>query len=92
MVNSVVLLRVGRGLVNEVAQQLADINGVAEVYSVGGRYDLVAILRVRDNDALAALVTERMLKVDGITDTETLIAFRAFSRHDLEAMFSLGLE
>lgn len=92
MVNSVVLLKVGRGLVNEVAQQLADINGVAEVYSVGGRYDLVAILRVRDNDALAALVTERMLKVDGITDTETLIAFRAFSRHDLEAMFSLGME
>lgn len=92
MVNSVVLLRVGRGLVNEVAQQLADINGVAEVYSVGGRYDLVAILRVRDNDALAALVTERMLKVDGITDTETLIAFRAFSRHDLEAMFSVGME
>lgn len=92
MVNSVVLLKVGRGLVNDVAQQLADLNGVAEVYSVGGQYDLVAILRVRDNDALAELVTERMLKVEGITFTETLIAFRAFSRHDLEAMFSLGLE
>ncbi len=92
MVNSVVLLKVGRGLVNDVAQQLAELNGVAEVYSVGGRYDLVAILRVRDNEALAALVTEHMLKVDGITDTETLIAFRAFSRHDLEAMFSVGME
>ena len=92
MVNSVVLLKVGRGLVNDVAQQLADLNGVAEVYSVGGQYDLVAILRVRDNDALAALVTEHMLKVDGITETETLIAFRAFSRHDLEAMFSVGME
>ncbi len=57
MVNSVVLLKVGRGLVNDVAQQLAALNRVAEVYSVGGRYDLVAILRVRDNDALAALVT-----------------------------------
>lgn len=92
MVNAVVLLKVGRGLVNDVAQQLADLNGVAEVYSVGGRYDLVAILRVRDNEALAELVTEHMLKVEGITDTETLIAFRAFSRHDLESMFSLGLE
>jgi DNA-binding Lrp family transcriptional regulator len=92
MVNSVVLLKVGRGLVNDVAQQLAELNGVAEVYSVGGRYDLVAILRVRDNEALAALVTEHMLKVDGITETETLIAFRAFSRHDLEAMFSVGME
>lgn len=92
MVNSVVLLKVGRGLVNEVARQLADLDGISEVYSVGGRYDLVAILRVPDNDALAALVTEHMLKVEGITYSETLIAFRAFSRHDLESMFSLGLE
>ncbi len=92
MVNSIVLLKVGRGLVNDVAAALAELNGVAEVYSVGGRYDLVAILRVADNDALAELVTERMLKVEGITYTETLIAFRAFSRHDLESMFSLGME
>lgn len=92
MVNSIVLLKVGRGLVNDVAAALAELNGVAEVYSVGGQYDLVAILRVADNDALAELVTERMLKVEGITYTETLIAFRAFSRHDLESMFSLGME
>lgn len=92
MVNSIVLFRVARGQVNEVAQALAAIDGVAEVYSVGGRYDLVAIMRTRDNDALAELVTEHMLKVDGITYSETLIAFRAFSRHDLESMFSLGLE
>jgi DNA-binding Lrp family transcriptional regulator len=92
MVNSVVLLKVHRGLVNEVARQLAELEGISEVYSVGGRFDLVAILRVPDNDALAALVTEHMLKVEGITDSETLIAFRAFSRHDLESMFSLGLE
>jgi DNA-binding Lrp family transcriptional regulator len=92
MVNSVVLLRVSRGLVNDVARQLAELDGIAEVYSVGGRYDLVAILRVRDNDTLASLVTEQMLKVEGITYSETLIAFRAFSRHDLESMFSLGLE
>ncbi len=92
MVNSIVLLRVGRGLVNQVAQELAGLNGVAEVYSVGGQYDLVAILRVADNEALAGLVTEHMLKVEGITYSETLIAFRAFSRHDLESMFSIGME
>ena len=92
MVNSIVLLRVGRGLINRVAQELAELNGVAEVYSVGGQYDLVAILRVADNESLADLVTEHMLKVEGITFSETLIAFRAFSRHDLESMFSLGME
>ena len=92
MVNSIVLLRVGRGLINQVAQELAGLNGVAEVYSVGGQYDLVAILRVADNEALAGLVTEHMLKVEGITYSETLIAFRAFSRHDLERMFSIGME
>ena len=92
MVNSIVLLRVGRGLINQVAQQLAELNGVAEVYSVGGQYDLVAILRVADNEDLADVVTEHMLKVEGITYSETLIAFRAFSRHDLESMFSIGME
>ena len=92
MVNSVVLLKVGRGLINDVAQQLAALNGVAEVYSVGGQYDLVAILRVRDNETLAELDTEHMLTLEGITYSETLIAFRAFSRHDLESMFSLGME
>ena len=76
---------------NEVATQLAELNGISEVFSVGGRYDLVAILRVRDNEAMADLVTEHMLKVDGIAESETLLAFRAFSRHDLESMFSLGL-
>lgn len=92
MVNSVVLLKVNRGMVNDVARELAELEGIAEVYSVGGRYDLVAILRVRDNDTLASLVTEKMLKVKGITYSETLIAFRAFSRHDLESMFSVGME
>lgn len=92
MVSAVVLLKTFRGRVNEVATELAELDGITEVYSVGGRYDLVAILRVRDNDAMAALVTERMLKVEGVADSETLIAFRAFSKHDLESMFSLGLE
>lgn len=91
MVSSVVLLNVERGRINEVAEVLAEMDGVSEVYSVGGRYDLVAIIRVKDNETLAELVTSRMLLVDGITDSETLIAFRVFSRHDLESMFSIGL-
>ena len=91
MVSAVVLLKVERGQINQVADALVAIDGVSEVYSVGGRYDLVAILRTTDNDSLAELVTEKMLHVGGIVDSETLIAFRAFSRHDLESMFSLGL-
>ena len=92
MVSAIVLLKVARGQINEVASALAGLEGISEVFSVGGRYDLVAIIRVRTNDEMAALVTENMLKVDGITDSETLLAFRAFSRHDLESMFSVGLE
>jgi DNA-binding Lrp family transcriptional regulator len=92
MVSAVVLLKVEVGQVNAVAEELASLKGITEVFSVGGRYDLVAILRVADNDTLAALVTEQMLKHEGIIDSETLIAFRVFSRHDLESMFSLGLD
>jgi DNA-binding Lrp family transcriptional regulator len=91
MVSSVVLLTVKRGMINEVAETLAGMKGVSEVYSVGGRYDLVAIIRVKDNEALAELVTNHMLLVKGIKDSETLIAFRVFSRHDLESMFSIGM-
>ncbi len=91
MVSAVVLLTVERARINDVAETLAGMKGVSEVYSVGGRYDLVAIIRVNDNDSLAELITNQMLLVDGIADSETLIAFRVFSRHDLEKMFSIGL-
>jgi DNA-binding Lrp family transcriptional regulator len=91
MVSALVLLNVSRGAVNEVGQQLAEMDGVSEVYSVGGRFDLVAVIRVKNNEQLALLVTEQMLQVEGITASETLIAFRVFSRHDLEAMFSIGV-
>ena len=91
MVSGVVLLNIQRGRINEVGEVLAEIDGISEVYSVAGRYDLVAILRVPDNEALAEVVTEKMLKVEGITNSETLITFRVFSRHDLESMFSIGM-
>lgn len=92
MVTAIVLMSIERGQVNDVAQKLADIPGIAEVYSVAGRYDLAAIIRVRQNEELADLITKDLLTVSGIRDTETLIAFRAYSRHDLEAAFSLGME
>jgi DNA-binding Lrp family transcriptional regulator len=90
MLTAFVSLKVQRDKVNEIASQLAAINGVSEVYSIAGRYDLTAIIRVRDCDDLADIVTNKMLKFDGITDSETQIAFRVHSKHDLESMFSLG--
>lgn len=92
MVSAIVLLNTERDKVKHVAEQLTDLAGVSEVYSVAGRYDLVAILRVPNSEAMADLVTEHMLKVEGITDSETMIAFKTYSRHDLEAMFSIGFE
>ncbi len=90
MISAIVLINTERSRVNAVADALGDIVGISEVYSVAGAYDLVAIIRVADNEALARVVTEHMLKVSGITKTETLIAFQAFSKHDLERMFSIG--
>ena len=92
MVTTIVLINVEHGRINEVAEQLADLEGVSEVYSVGGRFDLVVVIRVKTNEQMADLVTNQMLKVNGIQKSETLIAFRAFSRHDLESMFSVGFD
>ncbi|MEZ4682285.1 MAG: Lrp/AsnC ligand binding domain-containing protein [Caldilineaceae bacterium] len=92
MVSAIVLLNTERNKVKQVAEKLTELAGISEVFSVAGRYDLVAILRVRDSEAMANLVTDEMLQVDGITDSETMIAFKVYSRHDLEAMFSIGFE
>jgi DNA-binding Lrp family transcriptional regulator len=92
MVTAIILLNVTRDRINEIAQELADIKGMSEVFSVSGRYDLAAVARVGNNDELADLVTKEMLKIKGITGSETMLAFRAFSRHDLEGMFSVGFE
>ena len=92
MLSAIVLLTTERDKTNRVAETLADVDGVSEVYSVAGRFDLAVILRVKDNDGLADVVTEHIRKVPGITSSETLIAFRVYSRHDLERMFSIGME
>ncbi len=89
MVTAIVLINTDRGRIVDVAQQLVEIDGVSEVFSVAGRYDLVALLRVGTNDEMAALVTGHLLHVDGVANTETLTAFQAYSRHDLERMFGL---
>lgn len=88
MVNAIVLLKVRNDAINRVAHELVELDGVSEVYSVAGQYDLVAVLRASSDDQIAALVTEHMVRVDGIKSSETLIAFRTLSRHDLEKVFS----
>jgi DNA-binding Lrp family transcriptional regulator len=92
MVNAIVLLRVKIDRINEAAQELVELEGISEVYSVAGQYDLVVVARGRDNDQIASLVTDHVLKTDGLISSETLIAFRTYSRHDLERMFSIGME
>lgn len=90
MVNAFVLLKVEPSRVAALASELTEIAGISEVYSVAGEVDLVAIVRVRHHDELAEVVTTRMSGLPGIIETRTMIAFKAFSRHDLDAMFSIG--
>lgn len=90
MVTAVILLNVERDRINAVAQQLAELAGISEVYSVTGRFDLVAIVRTKTTEAVADLVTGSMLQLEGITGSETLIAFRTYAPRDVEAGFSLG--
>jgi DNA-binding Lrp family transcriptional regulator len=92
MITAIVLLDVERGKVNDVADALAALDGISEVHSVAGSVDLVAMIRVPENEALADLVTTEIRQVQGITDTETLIGFRVHSSHDLEKMFGIGMD
>ena len=92
MVSAIVLIECEKGSINQTAEALADLKGISEVYSVAGRVDLVAVVRVAENEQLAEVITRQLLTVPGITRTETLIAFRAYSRHDLEQMFSIGFD
>ncbi|HCP36135.1 MAG: Lrp/AsnC ligand binding domain-containing protein [SAR324 cluster bacterium] len=90
MVTALVMLNVERKYIQNVSQSLVDMKQVTEVYSVAGRYDLVAIVRVNNNAEIADTITGKFSTLEGITATETLIAFNTFSRHDLEHMFSIG--
>jgi len=92
MVTALVLLKVEKNKVNSVAEALAEIDGIREVYSVAGRYDLVALIWVNDHEGIANVVTDQMLKVDGILKSETLISFRVYSKEDRDGIFSIGMD
>jgi DNA-binding Lrp family transcriptional regulator len=92
VITAIVLVRTAVDRVGEVAEEIADLPAVTEVYSVTGEFDLVAVVRVRAHDELAQVIPGRLNKVDGVLSTETHIAFRTYSRHDLESAFALGLE
>ncbi len=91
MINSIILMNVERRQINQVAEELAEMSEISEVYSVSGKYDLIAIVRVKSNDALSDLVTKKILQIEAINKTETMLAFKAYSRHDLESMFNVGM-
>lgn len=90
MVTAIVLAQVKRDAIDATAQALLLINGVSEVYSIAGDWDLAIILRVPENDQLADVVTNHLRKLDAISKTTTLIGFRAYSNHDLDRMFCQG--
>jgi DNA-binding Lrp family transcriptional regulator len=91
VVTAIVLLKAEIHRIPEVAQTVAQLPAVSEVYSITGDFDLLAIVRVRAHDELADVIPGGLNKVDGVTETQTHVAFRTYSRHDLEAAFSLGL-
>ncbi|HET6151862.1 MAG TPA: Lrp/AsnC ligand binding domain-containing protein [Marmoricola sp.] len=92
MITAIVFVKADVARIPEVAESIAALPGVSEVYSVTGQIDLVAMVRVRDHDGIATVVADRLNKIDGVIETETHIAFRTYSQHDLESAFSLGLD
>jgi len=92
VITAIVFVNADVARIPEVAEEIAGIDGVSEVYSVTGQIDLIVLVRVRHHEDVAGVVADRINKIPGVTDTETHIAFRTHSRHDLEAAFSLGLD
>jgi len=92
MITAFVMMNAERGRIAAIPEELLKMSGVAEVYSIAGDFDLVAIVRVKEAEDLAGVVTERFAKVKGITRTITLIAFKSYSNYDLEHMFQIGFK
>ncbi len=90
MTHAIVLIQADRTVLATLGGELADIEGVAEAYSVTGEWDFAAILRLRHPDELAQIVTGKISQIDGVMRTSTMVAFEVYSRHDLEALFSVG--
>jgi len=92
MITAIVFVKADVARIPEVAEEIAALQGISEVYSVTGQIDLIALVRVRQHEDVAGVVADKLNKVSGVTETETHIAFRAYSQHDLESAFSLGLD
>ena len=92
MLTAFILVKSSREALTSLGSQLAGVDGIAEVYTVTGEWDFIGIVRVREQDELAKVVTERLTALDGVERTQTMVAFQQFSAHDLEAMFGLGME
>ncbi|HEY3504566.1 MAG TPA: Lrp/AsnC ligand binding domain-containing protein [Actinocatenispora sp.] len=92
MITAIVLIQCQTNSIPEVAKTLAGLPGVSEVYSTAGNVDLIAVVRVREFEHIADVIADRISKTEGVVDTETHIAFRAYSRHDLEEAFAIGFE
>jgi DNA-binding Lrp family transcriptional regulator len=92
VITAIVLVETDVARIPEVATEIAELDGVSEVYSVTGDVDLVAVVRVREHEELAEVIAGRLSKVTGVRATKTYLAFRAYSRHDLEAAFALGFD
>jgi DNA-binding Lrp family transcriptional regulator len=90
VVHAIVLIQAQRAALATLGGEMAGLEGVAEAYSVTGEWDFVAIVRVREHEQLAQLVAGRLSQLEGVTRTHTMVAFEAYSRHDLEALFSVG--
>ena len=92
MLTAIVLIDTDASRIPEVAQHISEVPGVSEVYSVTGDVDLIALVRVRAHEELADVIADHVSKVEGVLRTQTYIAFKTYSKHDLEAAFSIGLE
>ena len=92
MITAIVLIEVERGALPALGERLADVRGVSEVYSVTGEIDLIAMVRAREHDELAEIVTRRIASLPGVARTHTHVAFKMYSRHDLESVFAIGAD
>lgn len=90
MFNAIVLIQASSNRIPEVAQEVLALPGVSEVYSTAGHIDLIAMVRASTMEEVAEIIADRINKVDGVVDTDTHIALRTYSEHDLESMFSIG--
>jgi DNA-binding Lrp family transcriptional regulator len=92
MATAIVRIKAETNRIPDLADQIADMAGIEEVFSVAGRYDLIAVVKVARNEDLADVISDQMRRLEGIVETETMIAFRAYSKKELEAGFELGLD